>query len=77
MGSQHSGVTSKAHANSFDSQGRIVDNAVTSLHIPHGAWQEDHNQANGSAANVPHYPNTNQDLWGAEAAGPSTGVKPT
>lgn len=71
MGSQHSGTVPKAHANTFDSQGRVVDYADTALHTPHGAFQEDHNAANQSAANVPHYPNTNQDLRGAEAAGPS------
>lgn len=76
MGSVHSGTVPKAHANTFDSQGRVVDYGTTSLHTPHGAWQEDHNQANQAGASVPRYPNTNQDLRGAEAAGASTGATP-
>lgn len=76
MGSVINNTPVKAHANNFDSQGRVIDNTVTSLHTPHGAFQETANQANQAAAGVPHYPNTNQDLRGAEAAGPSTGARP-
>ena len=71
MGSQISGTVPKAHANTFDSQGRVVDYPVTSLHTPVGAFQELHNAADQGGANHPRWPNSNQDLRGAEAAGPS------
>lgn len=71
MGSQINNNPVNAHANGFDSQGRVIDNTVTGLKLSHGAFQETHNQANGPAANSPRWPNTNQDLRGAEAAGPS------
>lgn len=71
MGSVINNTPVKAHANGFDSQGRVVDNTVTGLKQTHGAFQETHNQANQPAANSPRWPNTNQDLLGAEAAGAS------
>lgn len=71
MGSQISGTVPKAHANTFDNQGRVVDYPDTALHTPHGAFQETHNAANQAAASSPRWPNTNQDLRGAEAAGES------
>lgn len=71
MGSQINNTPVKAHANGFDSQGRVVDNTVTGLKTPHGAFQETHNQADQGAASSPRWPNTNQDLRGAEAAGAS------
>lgn len=66
MGSQHTSTVSKAHANSLDSQGRVVD-ASTVLNINPGAFQEDHNQANQAGPTSPRWPNTNQTLRGAEA----------
>lgn len=66
MGSQQSSTKSKAHANSFDSQGRVVD-TTTVLNIPNGAFQEDHNNANQAGPVHPRWPNTNQVLRGAEA----------
>lgn len=66
MGSQQSPTISKSHSNSFDSQGRIVDNS-TVLNLPEGAFQEDHNQANQAGPNHPRWPNTNQVLRGAES----------
>lgn len=65
MGSVHSGTVPKAHANTFDSEGRVVDYADTSLHQAHGAWQEDHNQSG-------QFGYSNQDLLGAEAIGNSS-----
>lgn len=64
MGSQISGTVPKAHSNTFDSQGRVVDYPVTSLNTPHGAFQEDHNQSG-------KFGYANQDLHGAEATGNS------
>lgn len=71
MGSQINNTPVNSHTNSFDSQGRVVDNTVTGLKQTHGAFQETHNQADQGAANSPRWPNTNQDLRGAEAAGAS------
>ncbi len=71
MGSQINNTPVKAHANGFDSQGRVVDNTVTGLKLTHGAFQETHNAANQAGASSPRWPNTNQDLRGAEAAGAS------
>ena len=71
MGSQIDNTLRTVHANAFDSQGRVIDYPNTSLHTPHGAFQETANAADQAGPNVPHYPYTNQDLRGAEAAGPS------
>jgi len=71
MGSIRTNDVSVVHANHFDSQGRVVD-VLTSLNQNRGVFQEDHNQANQAAENPPHYPNTNQDVMGAESKGPST-----
>lgn len=71
MGSVINNTPVKAHANNFDSQGRVIDNTITGLNQRHGAFQEDHNGADQGAASSPRWPNTNQDLRGAESKGPS------
>jgi hypothetical protein len=71
MGSIVNNTPVKAHKNSFNAFGQVIDNTVTGLNTPHGAFQEAHNASDQAAATAPRYPNTNQDLHGAEAAGAS------